>query len=337
MPVVADFYEYPGGRNIHSISTAMVDGARYVITSGLGAIPCTVPSVHGAPPLPASVPCQPVPRYGNLLSHFDFLTVEETPAGARILPYGIYTPVDQTHLNPGLLYLSNGHTDATMQKHPITGQLIAYLADWDGGLHTVRLDGRGMFTPLTTWGAAPGGDPTQMKGHIHSAVPLGEKNGKHYTLVGQEVIGKPTNRPSGEITLLDTTNPSVLTPVARWTLPVDVEWPPSSGELFSTHYPTMANDTLYVSMYHGGVWAADARESAWPNLPSTGVFIPFDEGAQAPFKSGTAPEVLEVLDLGDGTLLIFDGNTGAYVVRFHPDDPRVPPAAPWPLDPGETF
>ena len=26
-PVVADFYEYPGGRNVHSISTATIDGA----------------------------------------------------------------------------------------------------------------------------------------------------------------------------------------------------------------------------------------------------------------------------------------------------------------------
>jgi hypothetical protein len=329
-PTVADFYEYPGGRNVHSISTATVDGTRYVATSGLAAVPCTLPNVSGNP-VPNPVPCEPqVPRYGNALSHFDILTVEESPAGARLALDLVYTPTDQTHLDPSLLYLSNGHTDAQIEKHPVTGQTVAYLADWDGGLHVIRLDGPGQATPLASWGQNPGGDPTQMKGHIHSVWPVpGVQDGKHYLLTGQEVIGRPAGRPSGQVVMLDITNPGVPLRAFKWTLPVDVQWPPSQGEMFSTHYPVLVNGTLFVSMYHGGVWAADARKANWPDLPSVGAFLPALEPAGKPFKGGPTPEVLEVLSLGDGNLLVYDGTSGAYTVRFHPDDARVQPASPW--------
>lgn len=329
-PVVADFYEYPGGRNVHSISTATIDGTRFVATSGLAAIPCTLPNVTGNP-VPNPVPCEPqVPRFGNALSHFDFLTVVETPVGARLVPYLIYTPTDQTHLDPSLLYLSNGHTDATIEKHPVTNQTVAYLADWDGGLHIIRLDGPGQATPLASWGQNPGGDPTQMKGHIHSVWPVpGVQAGKHYLLAGQEVIGRPIGRSSGQVVILDITNPAVVLRGAKWTLPVDVQWPPSQGEMFSTHYPVLVDGTLFISMYHGGVWAADARKENWPDLPSTGVFIPALEPAGGVHRAGPTPEVLEVLDLGNGDLLVFDGTSGAYTLHFDATDTAVPAAAPW--------
>lgn len=333
-PVVADAYEYPAGRNVHSISTAIVDGTRYVATSGLEAVPCTLPGVAGNP-VPNPVPCEPaVPRFGNLLSHFDFLTVTDTPAGVRLVPYAVYTPMDQAHQDPSLLYLSNGHTDATIEKHPVTNQTVAYLADWDGGLHVVRLDGPQQVTPLASWGAVPGDDPSQMRGNIHSVRPVdGLRNGRHYLLVGQEVVGRPTGRPSGQVDLLDVTVPGQPVEAAKWTLPVDVQWPPSAGELFSTHYPILVGDTLYVSLYHGGVWAADASRGQWPDLPSIGAFIPAMDPAGKPHAGGTSPEVLEVLDLGDGNILVFDGPTGAYTLHFDGASPDVPPAAPWPDNP----
>jgi hypothetical protein len=296
--------------------------------------PCTIPNVTGNP-VTNPIPCEPqVPRYGNALSHFDILTVQTTAAGPRLAVDLVYTPTDQTHLDPELLRLSNGHTDAAIEKHPVTGSTIAYLADWDGGLHIIRLEGPGRATALASWGAKPGGDPTQMFGHIHSvwAVP-GIQDGKHYLLTGQEVIGRPGDRPSGQVVILDVTNPAIVVKGAKWTLPVDVQWPPSQGEMFSTHYPVLVNGTLFVSMYHGGVWAANATMANWPDLPSVGVFVPALEPAGKPFKGGPTPEVLEVLSLGDGNLLVFDGTSGAYTVRFHPNDARVPPALPWPNNP----
>jgi hypothetical protein len=333
-PVVSDFYEYPAGRNVHSISTAMIDGTRYIATSGLMALPCTLPNISGNP-VSNPVPCEPqVPRFGNALSHFDFLTVQESPAGARIVPYNLYTPTDQTHLDPSLLYLSNGHTDATIEKHPVTNETLAYLADWDGGLHIIRLNGAGQATPLASWGAAPGSDPTQMKGHIHSVWPVpGLRDGKHLLVVGQEVIGRPEGRPSGQVAVLDVTNPAVPLPVAKWTLPIDVQWGPALGEAFSTHYPILVNDTLFIAMYHAGVWAADFGKANWPDLPSVGAYLPTEKPAGDPYKTGPTPEVLEVLTLGGDDLLIFDGTSGAYTLRWHGPSAAVPPALPWPDNP----
>lgn len=333
-PVVADFYEYPGGRNVHSISTAMVDGTRFVATSGLGALPCTLPSVSGQP-VANPVPCEPaIPRYGNLLSHFDFLTVEETAAGARLVVHNVYTPTDQAHLDPSLVYLSNGHTDATIQQHPVTGDVLAYLADWDGGLHIVRLDDVGQTTPIASWGLAPGGDNSQMTGNVHSVRPVdGLRDGRQLLLVGQEVVGRPSARPTGQVAVLDVTDPTAPARLAKWTLPVDVLWGPSEGLLFSTHYPVLTNDTLFVALYHGGVWAADFRSEHWPELPSIGVYLPSGEPAGEPYAPSPAPEVLEALSLGGDDLLIFDGNSGAYTLRFTGVHPDVPPAMPWPDNP----
>jgi hypothetical protein len=328
-PKVADAYQYPAGRNVHSISTATVGSTRFVATSGLMALPCTVPSVAGNP-LPNPVPCEPrVPRFGNLLSHFDFLTVEETPAGARLVLYLIYTPSDQPHMDPSLLYLHNGHTDALIERHPITNQTIAYLADWDGGLHIIRLDDRGRATPLSSWGQVPSGDDSQMRGNIHSVTPLGVHDGRHLIVVGQEVVGRPAGRPSGQIAILDATDPRSLVRAARWTLPVDVHWPASDGLMFSTHYSAYHNGTLFVGMYHGGVWAVDARKSAWPDLPSLGVFLPDGEPANGVRHPEPGPFVLDLMNLGDGKLLVVDANTGAYTVAFDRDAGDVPPALPW--------
>lgn len=334
-PQVVDFYPYANGRNVHSISTAVIDDKRFVATSGLQQLPCTMPGISGNP-LPNPVPCQPVPRYGNLLSHYDFLTVEETAGGPKLTPYSVYVADGTREFDPDLLVLSNGHTDATLQKHPLTNDVIGYLANWDGGLITVRLDGPGKVTKLATWGQADppaNGDPTQMTGNIHTSRPVeGLRNGRHLTITGQEIIGNPAGRPTGQIVLLNTTNPALPTPLARWTSPVNFTWPPNWGLRFSTHYAILQDDVLFVANYHAGVWAVDAREENWPELPSLGVLIPDREPASAPLRPSDTPEVLEVLDNGDGTLTAFDADAGAYVFRFQRAHPDVPPALPYTKD-----
>lgn len=321
-PVVADFFA-DQSRNMHSVSATRIDGTYYVVSSSLQAVPCNDPL--------RVAPCLPVPRYGNLLSHFNFFTVEDPGTGARLLPYATYSGGNFPDFDADLLALNNGHVDATLQQHP-DGDLIGYLAHWDGGFLIVRLDGPGQITPLATWGEFDESAGQQMTGNIHSAVPLGEfPDGRHYTLTGQEVVGRPAQRPTGQIVLMDTTDPSMPTPVARWTLPFDLEWP-ASGLLFSTHYPVYQDGFLFVPLYHGGVWAADMRQEVWPELPTVGVFLPDREPPEAPVAASHAPEVLEVQPLGQDRLLVFDGNSGAYTVRFTGYHEDVVPAAPWTED-----
>src|SRR2546426_6771043 len=54
-----------------------------------------------------------------------------------------------------------------MIRRPPRSTLFPYTT-----LFRSRLDGPGQATPLASWGASPGGDPDQMRGHIHSVWPV---------------------------------------------------------------------------------------------------------------------------------------------------------------------
>jgi hypothetical protein len=142
----------------------------------------------------------------------------------------------------------------------------------------------------------------------------------------QELGGRPVNRPTGWVIVLDTTDPAQPQEAGRWTLPVDVVW---EGRLmFSTHYLTVVDRTMFVSMYHGGLWAADL--TTLPEPLTVGVLIPANvppipvPGARA----GWAPETLDVLAQPDGSLAVFDASSGVYTVRFDASRP-APPPPPW--------
>jgi hypothetical protein len=305
-PTIVD-YEAQPILGAHSVSAATINGVSYVAAS-------TTNLVHEA-------------------SYFVFYTVDEVAGAPQLIPYSAFTAQypSADAIDPLLTASTNGHVDATLGLHPITGQVLAYLANWNGGVVVVEL-AQGTASPVGYWSDFDPSRGSEMTGQIHSVVPLPHVvNGRHLTLAGQEIIGHPAGRPTGQAVILDTTDPARPTPVARWTLPVDVQW--DAPLMFSTHYIDLVDDTLFVSLYHGGVWAADANESQWPELPSIGVFLPSDEVPTPPVAGGSVdPEVLDINHLSDGTLIVLDGTSGAYTLRFDPDDARVPRISPWTED-----
>jgi hypothetical protein len=307
-PTVADYEPQPV-LGVHSVSAAIVDGTTYVAAS-------TTNLAHAA-------------------SYYVFYTLEDLPVAGlpNLIPYGTWTAQYPSAEAVGQQALTNGHVDATIQKHPLTQQVIAYLANWNGGLVTVELAGQGDIQPLGVWDDYDANGGSEMTGQWHSVRPLTElRDGRHITLFGQEIGGRPSQRPTSLALLMDTTDPTTPKPLARWTLPVDPQW--DGGAIWSTHYIDLVGDTLFVSLYHGGVWAADAREESWPNLPSVGVFVPNAAPPDGPVAlyADWDPLVMEVNHLADGTLVILDGTSGAYTVRFTEGDPRVPATAPWTKD-----
>lgn len=294
----------------HSVSAATIDGTTYVVAS-------TTNLVHGA-------------------SYYVFYTLEDNPVLPQLVPYGSMTaqyPAPEAVRTETAAQI-NGHVDATIAKHPATGQILAYLANWNGGLSIVELAGRGQVTPVGLWNDFDPAKGDEMTGAIHSVNPMPElRDGRHITAIGQELGGHPANRPTGQAILLDTTDPSHPFALARWTLPVDVQW--DQGAIFSTHYLDLIGDTLFVTLYHGGIWAADASEDQWPELPSLGVFMPDRDSGADVFSAGVypwRPLVVEVGHLKDGTLVTVDHATGVYTLRFDPEDPAVPRLAPWTAD-----
>ncbi|HUR24401.1 MAG TPA: hypothetical protein VM327_00105 [Candidatus Thermoplasmatota archaeon] len=306
-PTIADYDAQPV-LGVHSISAETIDGTTYVAGS-------TTNLVHGA-------------------SYYTFYTLEQLPGVSRphLQPFGTFTaqyPAPEA-VDPAVAIEINGHVDATIQKHPITGQILAYLANWNGGLVTVELVAPGQVEAVGMWSDYDPAKGSEMSGQWHSVHPLKDlRNGRHLTLFGQEIGGRPSERPTSLALIMDTTDPSDIRPVARWTLPIDVQW--DGGAMWSTHYLDMVNDTLFVTLYHAGVWAADASEANWPNLASIGAFVPNAAPPDLPVRLlfDYAPCVLDLAHLSDGTLVVIDGTSGVYTARFDPHDPRVPPVAPW--------
>ncbi len=304
-PVVVDQFQQPGA-SVHSVSAATVDGVHYVASSALGGLG---PS-----------------------SYFTFLTIGPDALGEPGFQFfGVYEAgnLQSLGLSRGLF---PGHTDATIHKHPVTGQTLAYLATWDGGVIVVDLVAPGVVRHVSNWGAFLE-DSRNLA--IHSTLPLDVLWGdRHVTIVGEETITPIPGLPTGRVFVLDTTDPAVPKEAAIWTLPVE-EGGWDEPLIFSPHYAAVVNHTVFVSMYHGGVWAFDAAPENWPHPPTVGVFLPARE---SPAKNRDvvggwgvmtmAPSVLEVLALPDGTLVSWDSMAGIHTYRFEPDA-RVQPVPNW--------
>jgi hypothetical protein len=228
-----------------------------------------------------------------------------------------------------------GHSEAWLYKHPKTGKTLAYIQsrEW---IRTVDVTDMRQPRELGKWT-----DRTPARegysGSLHSIFPMPDLwNGRHFVVVGPEWGGHPTGVPSGIVWVLDDTDPTKLSEVAAWTLPHEVQW---SGEyMFSTHYFGVVGETLFVSMYHGGVWAVDLTgidEAAdgLVLLRSVGVFAPANVSPHPPSKPVRwTPTVEEVRPLADGTLVTFDSNSGLYTFRYDATRP-MPAPTPWPIAP----
>lgn len=291
----------------HSVSSQTIGGVTYVASS-------ITNLVHHA-------------------SYFQFFELASTPLGTKLQPIalvdaGLWGEVAEV----------NGHVDAEIEMHPVTHKPVVYLSDWDGGFVILDFSNPAAPLKLGAWhDTGPDG------GALHStfAVP-GVHNGHHYVLAGQEFVGHPSNRPSGWVYVLDDTDPTNVHEVGRWTLPVDtqLDWTtesPGKGavELFSTHYFRIAGETVFVAMYHGGLWAFHLdldHPDAMKEPPTVGVFVPDQPGQKGREPKGGydyTPFVLDVFPMSERSVVTYDGLSGVYSLTFDPTM-SLPSIKPWP-------
>jgi hypothetical protein len=285
----------------HSVSTAAIAGTTYVAAS-------ITNLVHQA-------------------SYFQFFQLLPLPTGSSKLVQVSVFDAGQS----GATSAVNGHVDAELSLHPVTNKPVVYLSDWGGGLIVLDFSVPQAPRVLGTWA-----DTGPQGGNMHSTRAIeGVHNGRHYLLAGQEFTAHPGNRPSGWVYILDDTDPAKVTEVGRWTLPVDVEQDWNGIELYSTHYFRVLNDTAFVAMYHGGLWAfkLDFEHPENMALPkSVGVFMPDKNGQNGRKPTGTydfAPFVLDVFPFPNGNLVVYDGLSGVYTVKYDAGK-DMPSPEPWP-------
>ncbi|HEX2022324.1 MAG TPA: hypothetical protein VHH36_06390 [Candidatus Thermoplasmatota archaeon] len=320
-PAYAD-YEPTPGRNVHSVSTAEIDGETWIMVSVLGGVsPGVVPTLPG----------------GHFLSYVAFDQIEETPLGPKLVRVAT---VDSPPVNPGdgdpVVPIRNGHVDAAMQRHPIDGKVYAYIADWEGGVITVDMSNPRAPVPVGFWRppsdgtlVRPDGDGPCYLTAVHEAYPIEEVwDGRHYYLAGQECPGKEEGAPGGSVFIVDNTDPASPQTVGEWHLPADT----GVWEVIyqaSPHYVAVVNRTLFVSSYHAGLWAVDlSTAEKLKSPPSVGVYLPDRPPAVPPDSPQVTPNDEQVTALPDGTLVLIEQSSGVYVLRFDETDP-APPAPPY--------
>lgn len=235
-----------------------------------------------------------------------FEIVEEGGVGKLVPRHVIRTPGIAT---PAL----NGHVDVFLHKHPHTDQVLAYLANWDG-MYVYDISTPGAAIEVGVW---KDGDA----GSVHTTYPFPFLvDDKQYLLVAQEV-GEPVDLPTGWTYILDVTDPATPTEVGRWTLPVKPKWD-NGGLQFSPHYVSVLNETMFVSNYHGGLWAVDISDMTKPQ--ASGIFVPGFESPSPWNGDGHGPSVGDVIvDYDTGILTTWDSAGGVYQLTFDQDMPTV--------------
>ncbi|MHB8585299.1 MAG: LVIVD repeat-containing protein [Thermoplasmatota archaeon] len=256
-PTFVDWSPTPGF-NLHSVSTARVDNVDWVAGSVLTGTQAG--------------------------SYFTFYQIQDTPAGTKLVPEGIYEspPVTQGEGGSVFVPITNGHTDVSFQKDPTSGKLLGYVADWEGGVIVIDLSSPGVARAIGSWAPHhatpidPADDGPCYPGAVHEVLAAPTLwNGKHYIFAGQECPGKTsTSAPGGSVFVLDATDPTNLKLVGSWHLPEDTGvW--TVEYQASPHYLALVNRTLFVSDYHAGLWAVDvSNDSLLASPPSIGVYLP---------------------------------------------------------------
>lgn len=174
--------------------------------------------------------------------------------------------------------------DAVVQRHPLAGKDVMYVAYWDRGVRLVDVSDPAMPVEL---GAMEDMAPADFL-IIHTVKPHPTLiGGRHYTVATSQCAY------AGEsvcyLRVLDTTDPARPTQVATWTLPDEEHGPDITSEIFD-----VSNGTVVVPWLSAGVWALDITQPQAPR--HTGMAL--DMGA--PNAVVLRGDIAFVADIADG-------------------------------------
>lgn len=297
-PVETAFWSDPTGYGPHTVATGVVDGEQLVFLLSLGV---TTLSYDAA--------------------GFAFVGKYLTADQLAFLDVVQHAEVDPT--NPGggigygqtyLLRTLYGH-DMSFYADPATGRpllLVAYAYD---GLKILDLSEPAAPVPLARF--LPAAD-TSHKHYTHSVAAERLDDGTLLVVVGSETFEPENQGIASPVWILDAsaavTNsdpfdaPELL---ATWRNPSAA---PAEDLTQSVHFFRVQSGFLYLSHYHGGVWAFDLRHDGGREAPTAFAYIlPVPREPVAPpadccigFPLAAVPMVFDVAVDADGAVFAAD-------------------------------
>lgn len=216
--------------------------------------------------------------------------------------------------------------DTRFEVHPLTGRPLLYVAYWDDGVRILDLSDPAKPTEI---GSFTDFAPSRLNA-IHLAQPMSALVAARHVTVAEPEIVEATQE-TGQVTLLDTTDPSHPQKLGHWTLP-----PGEQGQLgvtgldFSPHNFDTWDGKVALGHYHAGVWVIGAgNEGELRDPPSLGFYLPHKPRAASrvpipdvwgvvvhritpPAPIGTAGSARAPEDL----LFVSDQGTGLYILRY---------------------
>jgi predicted small lipoprotein YifL len=216
-----------------------------------------------------------------------------------------------------------GH-DMTFFADPVTGMPLLFVAYAYEGLKVVDLTQPSAPVLVARW--MPPADSSE-KHYTHSVAVERLPSGQLLVVVGSETFEPPNQGIASPLWILDATAAVTAPPLtvepqhlSTWRNPGGA----AAGNLgLSVHFFRLDGGLLYVSHYHGGVWAIDVRTpEAQTNPEAFGYIMPIPPGAIAPpedccigFDLDGAPMVFDVA-VKDGTVYAADIIQGVTAIRF---------------------
>jgi hypothetical protein len=280
---------YPPTRGAHTITYHQaVDGRELLVVNSYDFIPD--PSL--ALPLPS--------QGANPLAHRTFLTEFLRTPAPRLEVRSVVQVLEPA---PGQTHIPH---DTYVEEHPVTGDLLLYLAYWDLGC--ILYDVNDWSSPrevvrLTDFAPSQHAD-------VHYCRPMGELvEGVHVTVTEPEL--GPTDE-TGIYAFFDTTDPANPVRLGYWELPGAIVI--TEGLNFSPHNFDFARGRMYLAHYHGGVWVVDmSTRSLLAQPQSLGYYqaSPLEQNR----SPNLGPDFWSVFEQ-DGLLYASDMSAGLQVLRF---------------------
>jgi hypothetical protein len=282
-------------RGVHTLTYHRTDAGRELIAAQTYDF---VPD----PSLGLPVPDQGINPISQRVILFDFL---RTPT-PRLVPLSTYERHDLPLLNEFFPH------DVAIQKHPVTGQLIMYVAYWDLGAFLVDITDPTQPKELSRLADF---SPSRLR-MVHLAAPADRLiDGRHITVTEPEIGPAPE---TGQFTLFDTTDPTRPQRLGYWTLPGQLI--NDQGLRFSPHNFEVEDGRLYLAHYHAGVWVVDVSNGERLQNPETLAFAQPNESRRS--YSGDSSNVWTAL-YHQGYVFASDIATGLYVYKYA-GDPDAP-------------